>query len=113
MRAAVLVVCGVHLGAAVLSARHSFAAEYDGNLPVTVSGTVAKIDWQNPHIYVYVDARDDEGKVAQWKFEGYPPNMLVDRKWVVEGKRVDGGAITVTSWRTRLDPQQGSAREVT
>jgi len=47
-------------------AHHSFAAEYDGSLPVTVSGTVAKIDWQNPHIYLYVDAKDDQVKVALW-----------------------------------------------
>src|SRR5262245_33900888 len=78
---AVLVACGLAIAAAGLSAHHSFAAEYDGNLPVTVSGTVAKIDWQNPHIYLYVDAKDDQGKVAQWKFEGYPPNMLVRQGW--------------------------------
>jgi hypothetical protein len=48
---------------------------------VTVSGTVARVDWQNPHIYIYVDAKDDQGKVAQWKFEGYPPNMLVRQGW--------------------------------
>ena len=81
MRAAVLVACGLLVGTASLAAHHSFAAEYDGDKPVTVSGTVAKIDWQNPHIYVYVDVKDDQGAVAQWKFEGYPPNMLVRQGW--------------------------------
>ena len=62
-------------------AHHSFAAEYDGGKPVTVTGTVARIDWQNPHIYLYLDVKDDQGAVAQWKFEGYPPNMLVRQGW--------------------------------
>ena len=66
MRAAVLVACGLLVGTASMFAHHSFAAEYDASLPVTVSGTVAKIDWQNPHIYLYVDAKDDQVKVALW-----------------------------------------------
>jgi hypothetical protein len=80
---------------------------------VTVAGTVAKIDWQNPHIYLYVDAKDDQGKVAQWKFEGYPPNMLVRQGWKRDTTMKVGDAITVTGWRARLDPHQGAAREVT
>jgi hypothetical protein len=113
MRAAFLVACGLVVAAASLAAHHSFAAEYDGSLPVTVSGTVAKIDWQNPHIYLYVDAKDDQGKAAQWKFEGYPPNMLVRQGWKRDSTMKVGDAITVTGWRARLDPHQGAAREVT
>ena len=64
-----------------VAAHHSFAAEYDGSKPVTVSGTVARVDWQNPHIYFYSTSRTTKGAVAQWKFEGYPPNMLVRQGW--------------------------------
>jgi len=112
MRAAVLVACGLLVGTASTFAHHSFAAEYDGSLLVTVSGTVARIDWQNPHIYVYVDARDEQG-VAQWKFEGYPPNVLVRQGWTRDTTMKVGDTITVTGWRARLDPHQAAAREVT
>ena len=71
------VVVAVLLAPVSMSAHHSFAAEYDGEKPVNVSGTVAKIEWSNPHIHFYVDARDEAGAAVQWKFEGYPPNMLV------------------------------------
>ena len=113
MRAAVLVACGLFAATALPSAHHSFAAEYDGNLPVTVSGTVAKIDWQNPHIYVYVDAKDDQGTVAQWKFEGYPPNMLVRQGWQRDITLTPGTIVTVEGWAARSEPNAGAARWVT
>jgi hypothetical protein len=98
---------------ASLAAHHSFAAEYDGEKPVTVSGTVAKIDWMNPHIYFFVDVRDDKGAVAQWKFEGYPPNMLVRQGWKRDATMKVGDTIKVFGWRARTDPHQAAAREVT
>jgi len=60
-----------------------------------------------------VDAKDDQGKVAQWKFEGYPPNMLVRQGWRRDTTMKVADMITVTGWRARLDPHQGAAREVT
>ena len=113
MRTACLLVGGLLAGAASLGAHHSFAAEYDGGKPVTVSGTVARVDWQNPHIYLYVDVKDDQGAVAQWKFEGYPPNMLVRQGWKRDVTLKVGDSVTVFGWRARLDPHQGAAREVT
>ena len=113
MRTACLLVGGLLAGAASLRAHHSFAAEYDGGKPVTVSGTVARVDWQNPHIYLYLDVKDDQGAVAQWKFEGYPPNMLVRQGWKRDVTLKVGDSVTVFGWRARLDPHQGAAREVT
>jgi len=113
MRTAYLLVGVLLAAAASLGAHHSFAAEYDGSKPVTVMGTVAKIDWQNPHIYLYLDVKDDQGAVAQWKFEGYPPNMLVRQGWKRDVTLKVGDSITVFGWRARLDPHQGAAREVT
>src|SRR5215510_14860629 len=52
-----------------LHAHHSFAAEYDSNKPITVKGVVRKLAWVNPHAYVYVDVKDDAGKVVTWAFE--------------------------------------------
>ena len=70
MRAVSALACGLLVWTAPLAAHHSFAAEYDGSQPITVTGTVAKVDWQNPHIYLYLDVKDAQGTVAQWKFEG-------------------------------------------
>jgi uncharacterized protein DUF6152 len=101
------------LGTDVLSAHHSFAAEYDGTKPVTVTGTVAKVDWTNPHIHFYVDVKDDSGAVTQWKFEGYPPNMLVRQGWKRDVTMKPGDVVTVFGWRARSDPNLGASREVT
>jgi len=108
---------GILVGAALLpvplSAHHSFAAEYDGDKPVTVTGTVAKVDWMNPHIYFYVDVKDDKGVVTQWKFEGYPPNMLVRQGWKRDVSMKVGDTVTVFGWRARVNPAQAHSRDVT
>ena len=103
----------VLVGATALRAHHSFAAEYDGAKPITLSGTVAKIDWQNPHIYVYLDVKSDQGAVTQWKIEGYPPNMLVRQGWKKDVTMKVGDTISVSGWRARIDAPQAAGREVT
>jgi len=95
------------------AAHHSFAAEYDGSQPLTVSGTVAKIEWTNPHIHFYVDVKDAAGAVTQWKFEGYPPNMLVRQGWKRDVTLKPGDVVTVFAWKARFDSALGAAREVT
>ena len=76
------------LGAAIaltlarpLSAHHSFAAEFDINKPVTLNGVVTKVEWANPHIWVYLDVKDDQGMVQPWQCEGGPPNTLTRNGW--------------------------------
>jgi hypothetical protein len=100
-------------GTAAVSAHHSFAAEYDGDKPVTLSGVVAKIDWQNPHIYFYLDVKNDKGAVTQWKVEGYPPNMLVRQGWKKDVTMKVGDAIKVFGWSARNGVPQAAGREVT
>jgi hypothetical protein len=113
MKHLLLVVCGAAVCAAHLSAHHSFAAEYDGNQPVTVTGTVAKIDWTNPHMHFCLDVTDPAGVVTQWKFEGCPPNMLVRQGWKRDVTLKPGDTVTVSGWKARNDPALGAAREVT
>jgi hypothetical protein len=113
MRHLLLGLCGAALCAGQLSAHHSFAAEYDGNQPVTVTGTVAKIDWTNPHMHFYVDVKNADGTTTQWKFEAYPPNMLVRQGWKRDVTLKPGETITVFGWKARNDPALGAAREVT
>jgi hypothetical protein len=112
MKAASILAVVLIVAAVPVSAHHSFAAEYDADKPVTLSGTVVKIDWTNPHIHFYLDVKGETGTVTQWKFEGYPPNMLVRQGWARDTLKV-GGAITVFGWRARLEPNLGAAREVT
>ena len=64
-----------------LSAHHSFGAEYDASKPITLTGTVTKVEWTNPHIHFYLDVKDKSGAVVNWKFEGYPPNVLYRTGW--------------------------------
>ncbi len=91
-------------GTASLVAHHSFAAEYDGAQPVTIGGVVTRIDWTNPHFHFYVDVKDDSGVVVQWKFEGYPPNMLIRQGWKRDVTLKPGDAVTVFGWKARADP---------
>ena len=62
-------------------AHHSFAAEYDSAKPVTVTGVVTRIEWTNPHAYIYVDVTDKDGKVTSWGFEMGPPAQQIRRGW--------------------------------
>ena len=57
-------------------AHHSFAAEYDASKPITLKGTVTKVDWVNPHVYVYLDVKDDKGAVTKWAVTTLPPGNL-------------------------------------
>jgi Family of unknown function (DUF6152) len=98
-----LVVCmaGLLLAAALpLLAHHSFAAEYDGNAKLTLKGTIAKIDWMNPHIWIYIDAKDEAGKVTRWQCEGGPPNSLTRNGWTKDAVKT-GDEVTIEGFRAK------------
>jgi hypothetical protein len=113
MRVAYAIALGLFVGTASLAAHHSFAAEYDGDKQVTLSGVVAKVDWQNPHIYFYLDVKNDKGVVTQWKIEGYPPNMLVRQGWRKDVTMKVGDTIQVFGWGARNGVPQAAGRQVT
>jgi hypothetical protein len=83
MRKRWLIVCGVIALGAVsnLQAHHSFAAEFDSKKPVTLTGTVTKVEWLNPHVRFYADVKDDKGAVANWEFELGAGTSLVRQGW--------------------------------
>lgn len=77
-----------------LAAHHSFAAEFDAGKTVTISGAVTKVEWANPHIWVYLDVKDEHGAVQSWQCEGGPPNTLTRNGWSPNSLKV-GDAITI------------------
>ena len=93
-------------------AHHSFGAEYDDTKPVTITGLVTKLDWENPHIHFYLDVKDDAGNIVHWKFEGFPPNMLIRQGWRRETMK-EGDTVTVYGWRARDGSNFAHSREVT
>ena len=93
------------------SAHHAFAAEYDANKLVTVSGIVAKFEWINPHALLYLDGKDAEGKAASWMFEMGSPGGLERRGW----KRTDlknGDEITVDGYAAKDGRKVANVRTV-
>jgi hypothetical protein len=81
-------------------AHHSFAAQYDRNKPITLAGTVTKMEWMNPHIYFYMDVKDASGAVTNWAIEGGAPNQLYRAGWRRDSVKV-GDLVVVEGWLAR------------
>ena len=112
-RASILLVAaaGALLSTGSASAHHSFAAEFDRALPISVTGTVTKVEWMNPHARFYIDAKDDQGKVVNWDFELASPNGLMRRGWNRNSMKI-GDTVTVTGHRAKNNPLVGNASSV-
>jgi len=109
---ACLVLVAAFLSAGAAKAHHSFAAVFDSEKPVTLTGTVTSIEWVNPHFHFTLEVTDEDGAVAEWRFEGFPPNMLVRQGWRRGETLKPGDTVTVYGWQARKEPYLGSVRSV-
>lgn len=91
---------------------HSFAAEFDANKPVSLTGTVTEMKWSNPHGWIYIDVRDESGEVTNWALETSAANSLIRRGW----RRDDlpaGTVLVVEGWQARNGSATANIRSVT
>ena len=103
---------GLLVAALPAFAHHSFQAEYDADKPVTLKGTVTKVEWTNPHARFYVDVKDDSGKVTNWNLELASPNGLMRQGWTRHSLKV-GDVVTVTGAMAKDGSNMANARTVT
>lgn len=80
-----------------LKAHHSFAAQYDRTKAITLKGTVTKLEWMNPHIYFFIDVKDDADRTVNWAIEGGAPSSLYRNGWRVDSLKI-GDVVTVDGW---------------
>src|SRR5438128_8625785 len=96
-----------------LLAHHSFAAEYDSKQQVNLKGAVTKVEWMNPHVYFYIDVRDDQtGKITNWAFEMGAPAVIQRNGWTRNSMKI-GDLIIVEGTRAKSGAPHGNARSVT
>ncbi len=92
---------------------HSFSAQYDSDKPVNLTGTVTKVEWQNPHVYVYIDVMNEDGEYAQWALElGAPAVLTRTQGWTRSTLQI-GDEINVEGRLARDGSNLANARNVT
>ena len=87
-------VLGLGLMTLPVFAHHSFSAEFDGAKTISLKGNVTKVDWMNPHIWLYLDVKDEKGTVTKWQCEGGPPNTLTRNGWTKDDIK-EGDSVTI------------------
>jgi uncharacterized protein DUF6152 len=118
MRYSILVsfILAVSLASALtmpLWGHHSFAAEYDSKQPITLKGAVTKVEWMNPHVYFYIDVRDEQtGKITNWAFEMGAPAVIQRNGWTRNSMKI-GDLVIVDGTRAKSGLPHGNARSVT
>jgi Family of unknown function (DUF6152) len=106
------VLAALLFAAVPLAAHHSLAAEFDGSKPIVLRGKVTKLDWMNPHVYLWVDAVDAHGVVTNWRVESAAPNYLQRLGWSKGSVRA-GDTLTIHGYAAKDEPNLAKMDEVT
>ena len=110
--AVVVAMAGLLVAARPVAAHHAFAAEFDADKPVKLTGAVTKIEWTNPHAWFYIDVTDETSKVTNWGLEMGSPNGLMRAGWTRNSMKI-GDVVTVEASRAKSGTPNGNARVVT
>ena len=108
----VLGLAGLLMAAAPTWAHHAFAAEFDAQKPVKLKGTVAKVEFINPHSWIHIDVKDTDGKVTRWMVEGGSPNALF-RRGVTKDALPTGTEISVDGYQAKDGSNRANGRDIT
>ena len=92
-------------------AHHAFAAEYDLKKPISMTGTVTSVEWQNPHTWFYIDVKDESGSVTNWGMELASPNLLVRNGWTKSTLKA-GDVVSVEGYGAKDAKNIGNARTI-
>ena len=93
------------------AAHHAFAAEFDVDQPVKINGTVTKVEFTNPHAWIYVDVKDTDGKVINWRFELGAPNALIRLGWKVDTIKA-GTEVEIAGFRAKAGGPVANGRSI-
>ena len=100
------------LGAGTASAHHAFSRDFDRDKPVMLTGKVTRVQWANPHVYTYIDVKDDKGKTTNWKVEMGSPTDLTKAGWTRTQLKV-GETVTLNGWRAKNGTNFANAEDLT
>ncbi len=114
MRRSLAIIAGAALLAAGMPvwAHHSFSAEFDGNRPVKLQGTVTRMEWINPHAWIHIDVKDENGRVTSWMVECGAPNVLF-RRGMTKDSVTPGMEIIVDGYRAKDGSSRANGKDVT
>ena len=93
------------------AAHHSFAAEFDANNPVTLKGTITKMEWINPHSWLHIDVKNEDGTTTPWMIEGATPNTLLRRGFTRDAVKA-GTEITIVGYRAKNGANRANGRDL-